>query len=207
MSRTSEKERKEQRRDAFKLNLLPEHLQGVGHVAIRSAMLDKLIEKTAEHIMKRYPAVVQKHLEELTTPARLALVKDDLISALPEYRYAISEFTSEISSARHERNDIIHGLWRSTDAPEIKAIVDVGDTGDKEKRRVTAQSMTRLANQMLDLSLELADWKMCVNQSQLARSAASPGMPPPRILLPNPPRRSEKDHPRTGPRPFHQRGS
>src|SRR5271155_3873784 len=118
MSRITEKERKDAKREAFKLNLLPEHLVAIGHIAIRAAMLDKLIDMTAEQIIRRYPGTVRKHLDELSTPARLELIKEDLIRSIPELKNSVSEFTSEVSSARYERNDIIHGLWRSTDVPE-----------------------------------------------------------------------------------------
>jgi hypothetical protein len=44
MSKLGEKERKELRRRAFELHLQDDQLIAVGHVAIRSAMLDKLID-------------------------------------------------------------------------------------------------------------------------------------------------------------------
>lgn len=192
MSKTAEKER---RRAAFRLHLLPEHLAAIGQVAIRAAMLDKLIDLTAQQIIRHYPATVRKHLEELTTPKRLDLIKEDLTATMPQFKNAIAEFVSEVHSARYERNDIIHGLWRPTDTPDTKAIVEIRhDAPEKEKRRVTDKTMLALANQMLDLAIEMADWKMCFNQALLQRSATSPGMPPPPIWLPNPPRRSGKDH-------------
>ena len=194
MSGLSEKELKVQRREAFKLHLLPEHLIAIGHVAIRAAMLDKLIDMTAAQIIRHYPVTVQKHLEELTTPAQLDLIKDDLTKVMPDHKNAIAEFASEVKSARHERNDIIHGLWRATETPEIKAIVEIThDTPEKEKRRVTDKSMMRLASQLLDLAIELGDWKMAFNTAHHQQPASSPGMSPPPIWHATPPRRSERD--------------
>lgn len=157
-------------------------------------MMDKLIDMTADQVIRRFPAVVQRHLGELTTPQRLELIKENLIKAMPEYKNAILEFTGAVASARQERNDVIHGLWRSTDDPTIKSIVEIThDAPERVKRRVTEKWLMALANRLLDLAIELGDWKMCVNQAGLARSAAAPGMMPPHILRPNPPRVSPKD--------------
>jgi hypothetical protein len=58
MSKLGEKERKELRRRAFELHLQDDQLIAVGHVAIRSAMLDKLIDLTFQQIIRHYPARV-----------------------------------------------------------------------------------------------------------------------------------------------------
>jgi hypothetical protein len=198
MSRLTEEQLKVQRRKAYELHLLPEHLMAIGHVAIRAAMLDKLIEMTAAQITRHYLPTVQKHLEELTTPAQLELIKDDLTRVMPDHKNAIAEFASEVKSARYERNDIIHGLWRATETPEIKAIVNIThNTPEKEKRRVTDKSMMRLANQLLDLAIELGDWKMAFNTAHPQQSASSPGMPQPPIWNATPPRRSARDPQKT----------
>ena len=55
MSKLGEKERKELRRRAFELHLQDDQLIAVGHVAIRSAMLDKLIDLTFQYIWRRMP--------------------------------------------------------------------------------------------------------------------------------------------------------
>ncbi|MET4515229.1 hypothetical protein [Bradyrhizobium sp. I1.7.5] len=48
MSRTSEKDRKAHRRNAFRLALDDEHLIAIGQVALRAGMLDNLIDLTAQ---------------------------------------------------------------------------------------------------------------------------------------------------------------
>jgi hypothetical protein len=42
-------------------------------------------------------------------------------------------------------------------------------------RRVTAKGMIALADRLLDLAIELGDWKMASNNAQLRQSASSPG--------------------------------
>jgi hypothetical protein len=186
---------KERRREAFKLHLQDEHLIAIAHVAIRAAMLDKLIDATAAQITRQYPPIIRGALEEFTVPQNLKLIKEDLAERMPEYRHAIAEFISAVDSARYERNDIIHGIWRPTDTPDTHAIVEILDGAEKEKRRVTAQSMMGLATRLLDLTLELADWKMCFNAMVHRLAASLPGIPSRPIQPPNPPRRSLKDRP------------
>ena len=49
------------------------------------------------------------------------------------------------------------------------------------RRQVNAQKHdVELANQMADLTFEMADWKMSASQSQMRRSAASRGIQPPK---------------------------
>jgi hypothetical protein len=106
--------KKERRREPWNLHLLPEHLSAIAHVAIRAALLDRLIDMTAVQIKELYPPLVQEALDEFSTPKNLKFVKEALTLNMPRYRYAIAEFVSEVDSARYERNDIIHGIWRPT---------------------------------------------------------------------------------------------
>ena len=185
---------KEERRESYQLHVSPEHLEAIGQVAIRAAFLDELIELTSAQIIRRYTGVVQKHLDELTIPPKLNLIKDDLIQALPMFRHSISEFASEIHSARRERNDIIHGIWRPTKNEETKTIVKIlKDGSEKVRRRVTAKTMIRLANQLIDLAIELGDWKVCFNFFLAQQSPASPDKHQRPSWMPQPPRLSEKD--------------
>ena len=196
MSAASLKALKERRRRAFELHLLDEHLVAIGHVAIRAAMLDNLIELTAQQIIKRYSETVSSELAKWPSSKKVALIKEALIADMPAYKNAISEFFSEVWSSRTERNEVLHRTWRTTETPEVKALVEVVHGGpEKFVRRVTAKSMMDLANRTLDLALELGDWKMCANNAQLVRSVASPGRPAPPIVPRPPPRRSPKDHP------------
>ena len=71
MSKLGEKERKELRRRAFELHLQDDQLIAVGHVAIRSAMLDKLIDLTFQQMHQRKILISRSRidaLEERTTP-------------------------------------------------------------------------------------------------------------------------------------------
>jgi len=113
---------------------------------------------------------------------------------MPESEHAISEFVSEVDAARYERNDIMHRIWRATDAPEIKELVEIR-LGEPEKtvRKVSAPSMMALATKMIDLTFEMADWKMRSNQSRNRRFASSFGIRPQLPELPRPPRTSPKD--------------
>ena len=141
---------KERRRGPWKLHLQPEHLVAIAHVAIRAAMLDKLIDGTATQIARRYPPLVRSALEEFTTPQNLKLIKENLTQGIPTSKNAIAEFISAIELARYERNDIIHATWRPTETPETLAIIELLDDGtEKIKRQVTAPSMLRLANTCL----------------------------------------------------------
>lgn len=175
MSKLVEKER---RRKAFELHLLDDQLIAVGHVAIRSAMLDKLIDLTFAQIIRHYQPTLKAEAEKMPSPKRIRIIQDDLTRAMPESKHALADFFSEIFSARDERNDILHRMWRSTESPDVKALVEIShDAAELEKRRVTSQSMRGTANRLLDLAIELGDWKMRFNDARLRQSAASPGIP------------------------------
>lgn len=184
----------ERRRESVKLHLLDEHLIAVGHVAVRAAMLDKLIELTNAQVARDYPKTIKNEALMFSTPKKLKLIKDALIKDMPESEHAISEFISEVEACRYERNDIMHKIWRTTEAAEVRELVDL-QLGEPEKsiRRVTAKGMMDLATKMIDLTFELADWKMRSNQTRQRRFAASRGIRPPPPALPTPPRTSAKD--------------
>jgi hypothetical protein len=183
MSKLGEKERKELRRRAFELHLQDDQLIAVGHVAIRSAMLDKLIDLTFEQIIRHYPETLRNELDRLSSPKRIKVIQDDLTKVMPGNKHAIHDFINEIFSVRDERNDILHRMWRSTESPEVKILVEVShDAPELEKRRVTAQSMRATADRLLDLAIELGDWKMAFNAALLRRSVAAPGTPAPPVF-------------------------
>jgi hypothetical protein len=190
MSRLTTKEREEQRREAFRLPLLDDHLIAIGQVALRGGMLDNLIELTAEQLIRRHSPMVRKELGKFTTAKKIDLIKEALTQDMPESSNAIAEFFGELYSTRSERNEIVHRTWRATDTPEVKALVKVKHNEPEEHvRSVTAKGMSALADRLLDLAIELGDWKMAANNAQLQRSASSPG----RLAPLNTPRTSAKD--------------
>jgi hypothetical protein len=205
----AERERRaEERRKSVRLHLEEEHLIAVGHVAIRAGMLDKMIEMTAEQIIIQLPKTLREEAFRLSTGKKLQLIKDALIDDMPESQCAIAEFISEISSARSERNDIIHRIWRSTEAADTKELV-VLRRGAPEKaiRRVTAKSMMALATRMIDLTFEMADWKVRTTVVRQRRFGLSLGIRPVQAPPPSPPRTSPRDLERQRQRASRQRDS
>jgi hypothetical protein len=173
-------------------------LIAIGHVAVHAAMLDKLIELTAKQITRRYSELVRKEVEKFSQAQNIYLIKEALLADLPQFQHAISEFVSEIFAARTERNDVMHRIWRQSENPETMVLVEMSHRGpEREVRRVSAKGMRLLADRILDLAIELGDWKMCASNAQVNRSAASPGMPTPMIAPLLPPRSSPKDGLRT----------
>jgi hypothetical protein len=86
-----------------------------------------------------------------------------------------------------------HNTWRATDTPEVKALVKVKHKGPEEHvRSVTAKGMIALADRLLDLAIELGDWKMASNNAQLRRSTSAPVSATPVWPL-SAPRTSAKD--------------
>jgi hypothetical protein len=185
---------KERRRELVKLHLLDEHLIAIGHIGVRAAVLDEMIVLTAGQVIRNYPKTLREEADLFSTPKKLRLIKDALIEDMPESKHAISEFISDIEAVRYERNDIMHRIWRATEAPEIKELVQL-QLGEPEKsiRRVSSTGMMSLANKMVDLTFELADWKTRSTQIRQRRFAASAGIRPPLPALPNAPRVSVKD--------------
>lgn len=193
MTKLGEKDRKAQRRKAFELALHDDHLIAIGQVALRGGMLDNLIDLTAEHLIQRHSPIIRKELSKFTTAKKIDLIKEALTQDMPESSNAIAEFFGELYSARSERNEIVHRTWRTTDTPEVKALVKVKHNEPEEHvRSVTAKGMIALADRLLDLAIELGDWKMASNNAQLRRSASTPGMRQPVWQL-NAPRTSAKD--------------
>jgi hypothetical protein len=159
-------------------------------------MLDNLVDLTAQQVIQRDSPIVRKELSKFTTAKKIGLIQEALTQDMPESSNAIAEFFGELYSARSERNDIVHQTWRTTDTPEVKALVKVKHNEPEEHvRSVTAKGMIALADRLLDLAIELGDWKMASNNAQLRRSASSPGMPSPVWPL-NAPRTSAKDRAR-----------
>jgi len=155
-----------------------------------------MIALTADRIAFGLHKTIQKQYRKFSTPQKLSLIQDDLVVDLPEYEGAIAEFIGEINVARSHRNQITHSIWRSTKHPETKTLVQLISPTHPEKvvrRQVTAKSMMELANQMADLTFEMADWKMLANQSHIRRSAASRGIQPPKGEPSKPPRVSQLD--------------
>jgi hypothetical protein len=75
MSKLGNHERKKLRRKAFELHLQDDQLVAVGHVAIRSAMLDKLIDLTFQQIVRHYPETVRAELDKLSGPKRIKAIQ------------------------------------------------------------------------------------------------------------------------------------
>ena len=61
------KDRKEQRREAFRRSLLGDHLIAIGQVALREGLLDNLFELTAEQLILRHSPIIRKELGKFTT--------------------------------------------------------------------------------------------------------------------------------------------
>ncbi len=193
MSKLTEKDKKAQRRKAFELALLDDHLIAIGQVALRGGMLDNLIELTAEQLIRRHSPIIRKELSKFTTAKKIDLIKEALTQDMPESSNAIAEFFGELYSARSERNEIVHRTWRATDTPEVKALVKVKHNEPEEHvRSVTPKGMIALADRLLNLAIELGDWKMASNNAQLRRSASAPMSATPVWPL-NAPRTSAKD--------------
>ena len=90
----------ERRRASVKLHLTDEHLVAIGHVAVRAAMLDKLIEMTTVQVARDYPKTMKDEALGFSTPKKIRLIRDALTRDMPESEHAIFEFFSEIDAAR-----------------------------------------------------------------------------------------------------------
>jgi hypothetical protein len=99
-------------RELVKSHLKDEHLIAIGHVALRSTMLDTMIDFTVEAMSKSYPKVMREIALKWSVPL------------LPEHESAIGEFISEICMARKERADVIHRVWGTTDTDHEKVLID-----------------------------------------------------------------------------------
>lgn len=175
MSKLTEKDRKAQRRNAFRLALDDDHLIAIGQVALRAGMLDNLIDLTAEQLIQRHSPIIRKELSKLTTAKKIGLIQEALTQDMPESSNAIAEFFGELYSARSERNEIVHNTWRATDTPEVKALVKVKHKGPEEHvRSVTAKGMIALAEgcSILRSNLATGRWPLTT------RSSADPHQPP-----------------------------
>ena len=156
-------------------------------------MLNNLIDLTAEQLIRRHSPIIRKELSKFTTAKKIDLIKEALTQDIPESSNAIAEFFGELYSTRAERNEIAHRTWRATDTPEVKALVKVKHNEPEEHvRSVTAKGMIALADRLLDLAIELGDWKMASNNAQLRRSASAPLSATP-VWPPTVPRTSVKD--------------
>lgn len=74
MSKLTEKDRKAQRRNAFRLALDDDHLIAIGQVALRAGMLDNLIDLTAQQLIQRHSPIIRKELSKFTTAKKIGLI-------------------------------------------------------------------------------------------------------------------------------------
>ncbi len=194
VSAMTERFKRERQRKSIALYLNDKQFIAVAKVAIRAATLDSMIDLTFSQVVRRYPKTLQKASEDFTTPQKINLIKDAFTEDLPEHKAAISEFISELNAARYERNDIVHGIWRPTEAIDSLDLVRLAH-GKPEKivRRVTESGMLRLEKQLIEMVWELADWKMFINRVLQSRLASLQGKQPPLGFPPNPPRTSDRD--------------
>jgi hypothetical protein len=180
------------RRELVKSHLLNEHLIAIGNVALRSAMLDTMIDFTIEALSKAYPKLLRDFSLRSPAPQKLELIAQELTKRLPEHESAIDEFIGEIRKAREERADVIHRVWGTTDTDHEKVLIDPRHWKLRPPKRTTANKMMELATRMIDLTFELVDWKALSDQAQLRQSASLRGIDL-RGPLPDPPRTSLKD--------------
>jgi hypothetical protein len=186
---------KESRRELVKLHLFDEQLIAIGHVAVRSAMLDNIIDFTVEAISKSYPKVMRDESLRFSVQKKLSLITQELVKLIPHHESAITEFISEVHAARKERNDMIHRMWGTTETDYKKILIDMRHwIKQRPPRRVTADKMMALATKMIDLVWELVDWKVLSDHLRLRQFGPMRGIKnPPLGPLPDPPRTSSKD--------------
>lgn len=185
------------RRELVKSHLSDEHLIAIGHVAIRSSMLDTIIDFTVKELSKSYPKIMRDTSLNWPVPQKLDLIKQEITKLLPKHECAIAEFVGEIKTARNERADVMHRVWGTTDTDKEKMLIELRDW-KKQKRppkRTTAAEMMTLATKMIDLMFELVDWKTLSDHVRL-RQSALPGANLSFGPLPDPPRTSSKDEER-----------
>jgi hypothetical protein len=189
-----------------KLHLLESHLIGIGHVAVRAATLDVMVEATAEILARwRIVPMLKSKIRNLPTREKLEFIKETFAAAIPTSKHAIAEFTSDVHAALNERNDIIHRIWEGSDDPNVKILAEIRDwMPSKAPKRVTDKTLMALAMRMIDLVWELQDWRDLVSQIRMRQPYASHGTLPPLPPLPSPPRSSHKDATDRGRRRDHQ---
>ena len=192
----TEPSKKERRRQLFEHDLLPEHLQAIGTVAVRSALLDLMIEQTAENITKSYPKTVRKRLQSLSVPRQLDMIGEMLTAQLRGDKFGIEDFIRDVHQAREDRAEIMHSLWRKGETAEVRHLLDPRAWKPKKPAKsVTPASMLELSNRIIDLTFELADWKMrAIHVFRHHTSIFQGKSPPP--PGPPPPRASHMDEPK-----------
>lgn len=185
---------RDRRRSLVKLHLSKEHLVAIGHVAVRSAVLDAQIETAFETMARAYPSTVKRRIDSLSHGQKLQVIKETLSHDLERHKHAITDFITEVAAARDERHAIIHSIWGKTDMQEAKTLLDYRVwRPTRPAKRVTATSMMALATRMIDLGFELSDWVNLRTAVHYNRWPASRGTAFP-TPLPAPPPTSDLDY-------------
>jgi hypothetical protein len=179
------------RRELVKSHLSDEHLIAIGNVAIRSAMLDTMIDFTVDALSKSYPKIMRDTSLRWSVPQKLELIKQEITKLLPKHECAIAEFVGEVKTAREERADVMHRSWGTTDTDDEKMLIELRDwKQQRPPKRTTSAEMMALATKMIDLTWEFVDWTTLSAQVRLRQSALPGTKFGP---LPDPPRTSTKD--------------
>jgi len=178
-----------------KLHLLDEHLIGIGYVAVRAGQLDSHIERIVEQSVAGTVKTIRKRINGLSVPQKIDLIGEWLEKDIPSKATEIKEFTSKLHAARAERDDVVHRSWERTDNDDLKKLVDRRPLETpKVKRQVTAQYLLDLGERILQLGMDLPDWRDAAFQAVLKTTSGLslittlpplPGIAPQQVQLPN----------------------
>lgn len=78
---------RDRRRSLVKLHLSNKHLVAIGHVAVRSAVLDAQIETAFETMARAYPSTVKRRIDSLSHDQKLKVIKETLSHDLERHKH------------------------------------------------------------------------------------------------------------------------
>lgn len=183
------------------------HQFAIAAVATRSSALEHFLEMAVAAAMNGQQKSAEYILKNLGADRIIGLYECLLKDSFPSWEPEIGQLITRIKEVRRERNDVLHWLWGKTEN------ADIAKHGTRRPYRLpqdktkTAVEIHAIADEMLNLSTELAEWITCHGPQPSCPLAPSPHTLVPPTLHNGLFSALDADHPETAQPPEPRRNS
>jgi hypothetical protein len=152
------------------LTFLPdEFVYAIAHVAIRSAQLEHMIEFTVSVLTHDQRATSKLLMKTRGTEKIVGLLRAQLLDRFPDQQGEIEALHNKISTARSNRNDIMHLVCGRPDEDGLIPFASLRPHRENKSFYRTATQIEDIAERLFSLVTDLQKW---VEQVHEARTAA-----------------------------------
>jgi hypothetical protein len=141
-----------------KLPFLPDEFHyAIAHVATRAAQLDHTLEISVDVQFKPLEEMGEYLIKSMDTNRLVQVLQRLLRNNFKNRLDEIETLISQITTARTERNELLHWLWGQSDDPELPKYGQLRPYRPKTEKQKTAEEIFSIADSMLSATKELAE--------------------------------------------------